>query len=479
MSVSSDEPYEQWYGDEILLHGPNNVDLSRIQQNAAPLLRNHDPNQFLGKVANPRLKDGKLYVDLKFSQSEDAMRTLADLRDGLATEMSIGYQVNKYEVDEERETYTATSWQIYEISTVSVPADFSVGVGRSAQPVLTTRQMNTTTTDPNETKPNQRTASQERERINAIRSAAKLPTVRRFVSESDVERAINEDWSKKAFQEFVLQAIGNSPESIVTASDDPHNGNRDRTLGEMIVNHPEARRFLSGAGQRNASFELKGVRAIRQLQRRASFMVGTDSVGPAVQRLPNIQGVALEHLVVADLLAQAVTDAGVVLYPRENSWVTQAGFVAEMTLKPTQVFDLQPASAAVKKIAAIAKVSDELFQDTPGAVSYINTRLLFSVQKSEDNALLNGSGVGAEIQGIRTTAGLQTLAVSTTALDAIRSAIAQVEVTTDFHVSGIVVHPQNWSNIELLKDSNNRYLVAPGPNPRRVWNSQSGAESVG
>jgi HK97 family phage prohead protease len=130
VSVSSDEPYERWYGTEVLLHEKKNVDLSRVESNAAPLLYNHDRDASIGKISNPRLKDGKLYVDFKFSAKQDAIDMLADLKDGILTECSIGYDVNKFEVDEDEETYTATLWTLYEVSLVTIPADFTVGVGR-------------------------------------------------------------------------------------------------------------------------------------------------------------------------------------------------------------------------------------------------------------------------------------------------------------------------------------------------------------
>lgn len=133
VSVSSDEPYERYYGTEILLHEKSNIDLSRVEKGASPLLYNHDRDAFIGKVSNPQLRNGKLYLDFKFSQSEQALQMLADLKDGLLTECSIGYDVTKYEVDEDEETYTATLWTLYECSLVTIPADFTVGVGRTAE----------------------------------------------------------------------------------------------------------------------------------------------------------------------------------------------------------------------------------------------------------------------------------------------------------------------------------------------------------
>lgn len=131
VSVSSDEPYERYYGTEILSHLPGSVDLDRVTSGASPLLYNHDRDALLGKVSNPQLRNGKLFVDFKFSQSEAGMQALADVKDGILTECSIGYDVTKFEVDEDDETYTALLWTLYECSLVTIPADFTVGVGRA------------------------------------------------------------------------------------------------------------------------------------------------------------------------------------------------------------------------------------------------------------------------------------------------------------------------------------------------------------
>lgn len=131
VSVSSDEPYDRYYGTEILSHEPGAVNLKRVTSGASPLLFNHQRDALIGKVSNPQLREGKLYVDFKFSQSEAGVQMLKDLLDGILTECSIGYDVDKFEVDEKEETYLATKWTLYECSLVSIPADFTVGVGRA------------------------------------------------------------------------------------------------------------------------------------------------------------------------------------------------------------------------------------------------------------------------------------------------------------------------------------------------------------
>tara|TARA_Y100001968_G_scaffold259358_1_gene246592 strand:- start:202 stop:513 length:312 start_codon:yes stop_codon:yes gene_type:complete len=50
-SFSSEAPVARYFGQEVLDHDPTSVNLTRLNNNAAPLLFNHDPNIVLGKVS--------------------------------------------------------------------------------------------------------------------------------------------------------------------------------------------------------------------------------------------------------------------------------------------------------------------------------------------------------------------------------------------------------------------------------------------
>lgn len=133
VSICSDGACDRWFGTEILSHDESAIDLRRIKKKAAPLLFNHDRDALLGKLQSPRVEDGKLLVDFRFSSSPEAKQAFQDLQDGILTECSIGYMVNKYEVDEKKDIYTAIDWEIYEASLVTIPADYGVGVGRKIE----------------------------------------------------------------------------------------------------------------------------------------------------------------------------------------------------------------------------------------------------------------------------------------------------------------------------------------------------------
>jgi HK97 family phage major capsid protein len=132
-SFSSEAPVARWFGDEVLSHDSESVDLTRLND-GAPLLWNHNPDQVLGVVERGWIDGEKRrgMVAVRFSRSAFAEEKLADIRDGILRNVSVGYSIN--DADQTRDgSIVATSWQPHEVSVVSVPADVSVGIGRQLE----------------------------------------------------------------------------------------------------------------------------------------------------------------------------------------------------------------------------------------------------------------------------------------------------------------------------------------------------------
>jgi HK97 family phage major capsid protein/HK97 family phage prohead protease len=136
VSFSSEtDTVERWFGVEVLSHDAGAVDLSRLN-NAAPVLWMHDWTDQRGVVVSARVDgDRKGRAVLRFSQNPAGEQLFRDIQDQIVTKISVGYQPTGMRLVEEKadgtDVFLVTSWQPYEISLVSVPADDSVGVGRS------------------------------------------------------------------------------------------------------------------------------------------------------------------------------------------------------------------------------------------------------------------------------------------------------------------------------------------------------------
>lgn len=139
ISVSSEQPVERGWGVEILDHTPGAIELERLNS-GAPVLWNHEPEYLIGVVEECRVDTAarKLRATVRFGNSDDAMRVQQDVADKVCRNVSIGYRIKDLVLESQVdgvETYRVTRWEPYEVSFVSVPADITVGVGRSASQV--------------------------------------------------------------------------------------------------------------------------------------------------------------------------------------------------------------------------------------------------------------------------------------------------------------------------------------------------------
>ena len=137
IAISSEEPVERSFGKEILDHTENSIDLSFLASGRAPLLLDHDPEKQIGVVESVELdgKSRRLRAKVRFGKGELAREAFSDVVDGIKANISVGYSISKMDRDRnDKNTYRATSWKPVEASLVSIPADMTVGVGRSSEP---------------------------------------------------------------------------------------------------------------------------------------------------------------------------------------------------------------------------------------------------------------------------------------------------------------------------------------------------------
>lgn len=144
LSFSSETPVDQGWGVEILGHDPGEVNLDRLASGTAAGLVNHDPNQQVAVVERAAIANGRGTALLRYGKGQQASEVFQDIVDGIRQCVSVGYWINSVvlvESDDTGNTYRVTSWEPFEISNVAIPADTSVGVGRSHSPAGETRSI--------------------------------------------------------------------------------------------------------------------------------------------------------------------------------------------------------------------------------------------------------------------------------------------------------------------------------------------------
>lgn len=141
LAFSSEAPVERWFGIEVLDHNPTSCDLSRLN-NGGALLDNHDSDEQIGVIVQgtARIDPDRIgRAMVKFSRSQEGEEKFQDVQDGIITNCSVGYQIKQMvettttdESGDEDTVCRVMSWIPLEISLVAIPADPTVGVGRSA-----------------------------------------------------------------------------------------------------------------------------------------------------------------------------------------------------------------------------------------------------------------------------------------------------------------------------------------------------------
>lgn len=142
LTLSSEFEVERWFGVEVLEHSDTAVDLSRGEGLA--FLADHNRSMQAGVFEKVWLADRKLHGLLRFSRNTLGRELKRDILDRIKRWVSIGYAVKEAVLveirDQYEEVWRVTRWELLEASSVSIPADPSVGFGRSA---ATTRDART------------------------------------------------------------------------------------------------------------------------------------------------------------------------------------------------------------------------------------------------------------------------------------------------------------------------------------------------
>lgn len=136
LAFASEEPYERYWGVEILDVTATSMRQGRLRS-GANLLVDHDWKDVVGVVESVEIgADRVARAVVRFGKSVRAEEVWQDVRDGIRRNVSVGYLVHKAQLVETKdglETYRVTDWEPFEVSLVSVPADATVGVGRSLE----------------------------------------------------------------------------------------------------------------------------------------------------------------------------------------------------------------------------------------------------------------------------------------------------------------------------------------------------------
>lgn len=228
-----------------------------------------------------------------------------------------------------------------------------------------------------------------------------------------------------------------------------------KSAGYSFIESEQFKSFQSkGDRLRTGDSVRVDVKAITSLGASAGALIAPD-------RREGVLALPQRPLAVRDLLAPGRTSSNLIQYFRETVFTNNAAPVAEGGLKPESNITFEQRDAKVIKLAHWIKATTEILDDAPALQSMIDQRLRYGLDYVEDLQLLMGSGTGQNLAGIYTNAQAYAApfaVAGATAIDILRLAFLQGELAL-LPADAAVLHPSSWARIELLKDTQGRYLI--------------------
>lgn len=251
-----------------------------------------------------------------------------------------------------------------------------------------------------------------------------------------------------------------------------------KSLGELFVNSSEFKSLAGGKNGYNMTqgFELNRGDLGSMMQRKDIYTAlpsGSPGSFGRIERDPMVLPPQRTRRV-RDLFPTRTTTAAIIEYFRLTGFVNAACTVAErngdnnaFALKPQSQLNFEGFQAPVRTIAHWEAAHRNVLADEPQLRSIIDNELLYGLRLIEDAQILTGNGVGENLLGILNTPGIQSydwsdgasLPVKDTKGDAIRRA-ATLAYLAYYPPTGVVLHPNDWEDIELTKNTNGTYLFA-------------------
>jgi HK97 family phage major capsid protein len=115
--------------------------------------------------------------------------------------------------------------------------------------------------------------------------------------------------------------------------------------------------------------------------------------------------------------------------------------------------------------------SRQVLSDASMLSGHVSARLIYGLKLEEEDELLNGTGAAGTLDGlINQSTPFNAGSTNLTAIDCLLKAFTQVSLS-NYEASAVVLHPIDWQDIILAKDTQGRYLFADPQNmvDARIW----------
>lgn len=286
-------------------------------------------------------------------------------------------------------------------------------------------------------------------------SAAAAAKIRELDQETrdifDEAKPLAEEESIRQRNEEIGTYLGLAPEAVgdpVRHAEVAQNG-----IGDLIVQSPVFAAY-SENGPSKGEIEGFGLRDLR-----AGLFETASGWAPESVRSGRVVEAVTRPIQVLDIIPFGTTDEAAYVYLEETLRTHSAAELVEGGTYAEDAYELTDRTSAVRKIGTSIPVTDEQLADVAGIQSYLNNRMTFGLRQRLDNQVLNGNGTPPNLEGILNHSGIQTQAKGADPVpDAVHKAMTLIRVTGRSFPNNIVMHPNDWQEIRLLRTADGIYI---------------------
>lgn len=226
-----------------------------------------------------------------------------------------------------------------------------------------------------------------------------------------------------------------------------------KTLGQMLTAHPTFKQWAQGSREGRIEIKNYGLSELKTLfETSAGWAPESTRTGYVVDEVSR-------PIQVLDIMPSGQTGQASVVYMEETTRTHAAAETAEGTAKPEDAFALTEASTPVREIASSIPVTEIQLEDVPMVESYLEGRMNFGIRQRLDQQVISGDGIAPNLEGILNVTGIQTYALTAEPMpDAIHKAMTLVRITGRSQPTHVVLHPNDWQEIRLLRTADGIYI---------------------
>ena len=290
-----------------------------------------------------------------------------------------------------------------------------------------------------------------------------------------------DDISKKYEQAQEIERLAEENKSALENLNKPANGMKfpvgtNQPGSFTVTNKSVGQMFAESKGYKNHV----GTHSLKSTQYAVEFddvdfkTLMTTSAGfpPESTRSGDVVPSAQRSIRLTNILPSRNTSQNAYVFMKETTFTNAAAERAEGSALAESALAYTETTNPIRSIGTFIPVTEEQLEDVAGIQALIDNDLMLMYALREEAQFLVGDGNAPNLTGFLNTGSIQTQAKGSDPVpDAVYKAMTKVRVTGRANPSHVVMHPNDWQDVRLLRTADGIYIWGSPADtaPDRIW----------